>query len=177
MRGSWTGLTALLALAATNGSAARAAETATVAPACATTNAALPPELAGWLKMSAMQAGTQGAALPRAEAGVGYTLMLAPAETLSSIAPPGKPAAAGSYGGMLSLDIARAGTYVVALGAGAWVDVVKNGQPLASIAHGHGPACSTIRKTVEFALDPGHYTIQLAGNAEPTLDFLIARKP
>ena len=46
-----------------------------------------------------------------------------------------------------------------------------------SVAHGRGPACSGIRKMVDFALEPGLYVLQIAGNGGPSLPVMIARLP
>ena len=47
------------------------------------------------------------------------------------------------------------------LSAGAWIDVVKDGAQVASSAHGHGPACSTLRKQVAFELGISEVTVKL----------------
>jgi homogentisate 1,2-dioxygenase len=65
----------------------------------------------------------------------------------------------------------------VALGSGAWIDVLKGKAAMASVAHGHGPDCSGIRKMVDFRLSPGRYTLQIAANGEQTLPLMIARLP
>lgn len=69
--------------------------------------------------------------------------------------------------------IPRTGTYKVALGSGAWVDVVSQGRALASTAHGHGPACTGIRKIVDFNLAKGLYALQLAGIAGDSVKVMI----
>ena len=84
-----------------------------------------------------------------------------------------KPAAAGSFGGMAALHVTAPGTYRVALGSGAWVDLLGNGQFLPSAGHGHGPACSGIRKIVDFALQPGDYVLQVAGSTTATVTVLV----
>ena len=70
----------------------------------------------------------------------------------------------------------RPGTYRVALGAGAWVDMLRDGKAIASTAHGHGPACSGIRKIVDFPLTPGSYVLQLAGSPDANIPVLVAMK-
>jgi hypothetical protein len=44
-------------------------------------------------------------------------------------------------------------------------------------AHAPGPACSGIRKTVQFSLQPGRHVIQLSANGDPTIAVLISRAP
>ena len=57
----------------------------------------------------------------------------------------------------------------------AWVDVVRAGRALASSAHGHGPACTGIRKIVDFRLQPGRYVLQVSGGTSASVPVLIAR--
>lgn len=58
-----------------------------------------------------------------------------------------------------------AGTYGIVLDQAGWIDVIPGGQaaPLTSIAHQHGPACSTIRKIVRYHLEPGFYRVNVTG--------------
>lgn len=85
--------------------------------------------------------------------------------------------APGSFAGRYAFAIDTPGTYRVALSAGAWIDVVDGrGKALESIAHTQGPACSGIRKIVDFALAPGAYTLQLSGAKAPALRVLIVAK-
>jgi hypothetical protein len=70
------------------------------------------------------------------------------------------------------------GTYRVVLGSRAWIDLVTaRGTPVPSAAHSMGPACTGIRKMVDFALGAGSYTIQLSGNAEQAISVLVIRLP
>jgi hypothetical protein len=57
------------------------------------------------------------------------------------------------------------------------VDVIREGAAVPSVAHGHGPACTGIRKMVDFDLASGAYTLQLAGNASATLPLMLVRLP
>jgi len=77
---------------------------------------------------------------------------------------------------MLTLNVATAGTYVVAADAGAWLDVLSDGKPVASSAHGRGPSCSTIHKQVEFNLAPGRYVLQISGAPDASIGILFVRK-
>ena len=47
------------------------------------------------------------------------------------------------------------------------------GEPLKSVAHGHGPACSTIRKIVRFDLKPGAYRLYLTGLDKPDATVML----
>lgn len=148
-------------------------------PPCPPGAPALPPELAGWgTKMQLAAAAAAGNAAGTAlTIGRAATVTLLPTAEVAYPVPPGKPGGSGSHGGLLSFTIATAGSYRIALGAGAWIDVAQGGKLLASIAHGHGAACSGIRKTVDFALQPGRYLLEVAGSSDPRLDVMIARLP
>lgn len=76
------------------------------------------------------------------------------------IAPERKPDVH-KFGGMIPIDVKKAGRLVVALDAGAWIDLVQGGAAVKSVTHGHGPACSGIRKMVEFDVTSGRYQLQI----------------
>jgi hypothetical protein len=76
----------------------------------------------------------------------------------------------------LPFVVSEAGTYAVAVSLGAWIDVARDGQVLRSVAHDHGPACSTIRKIVDFRLEPGTYTITLSRTEASSARLLIFRR-
>jgi hypothetical protein len=76
----------------------------------------------------------------------------------------------------LILVIVDAGTYGVAIDQGAWIDVARGGATLASNGEGHGPACSSIRKIVDFQLLPGRYTITLSRTQAPSVRLLVVRR-
>jgi hypothetical protein len=46
-----------------------------------------------------------------------------------------------------------------------------------STAHSRGPECSTLRKMVDFPLQPGRYVLQVSANADARLPILLARRP
>jgi hypothetical protein len=59
-----------------------------------------------------------------------------------------------------TIRIRKAGTFGIALSEPGWIDVAPmRGKPLESVAHGHGPNCSTIRKVVRYKLKPGTYRV------------------
>jgi hypothetical protein len=90
---------------------------------------------------------------------------------------PGRPPAAGTFGGVYPIAIAKAGTYRIALSAGAWIDLIdRTGASLKSVAHTEGPACSSIRKIVDFELATGRYTLQLSGAKAGPMRVLIVPK-
>lgn len=153
---------------------ASASPMAATAP-CAATPAPPPPELIGWAAMAPVVAGTNAAGAPLVPLNQGARLTLGDAAAVHFAMAPGHAPAPGTSGGIVALTIAAAGRYRVALGAGVWVDMVKGGVNLRSIAHSQGPACTGIRKLVDFDLVPGNYLLQLSGNAAPTLAVMVAK--
>lgn len=65
------------------------------------------------------------------------------------------------FGGMVPIDVKKPGRLIVALDSGAWIDLVRDGHVVKSVTHGHGPACSGIRKMVEFDVEQGRYLLQI----------------
>jgi len=171
----WQAAAGLAAMIVLGPAAARAQE----APACAATDTALPAELGGWTAKSDLVSATSAADLSKAalSVGKGVEAQLHPTRTVTYVTQPEKPGGSVSHGGMFDLNIDQAGTYRIALGAGSWIDVLKDGKPLESVGHGMGPKCSTVRKMVDFALQPGHYVVQISANADEKLAIMALRRP
>lgn len=146
---------------------------------CPTPAAPLPPALAAWTPGPSLAAATDAASVAHTGIKLGgrVELMLAATDTVRFVHAPGKPAAPGSFGGMLAFTVARAGTYRIALGTGAWIDVVSGTTALNSVAHDHGPACSGIRKLVDFELTPGRYVLQIEGSKDAATPVLVTPLP
>jgi len=119
---------------------------APVAPpvACATIDTDLPVPMAGWTTT-----GT-GMAMDRA-----FTL----------------PATNGEASA--AFTITQAGRYRVALDQPGWIDIVREGEALTSVAHGHGPKCTTIRKIVDFDFIAGAYTLKLTKLTKPRAKLML----
>ncbi len=168
---------AALTMALSAGSAS--AQSASASPPACDTSAlpALPAELAGWASPSPVAAAGNARGLDRASLAPGKAAMVSLLPTPSVHYPlqPEKPGGSISHGGLLGFTITEAGTYRIALGSAAWIDVVRGGKPVTSTAHGHGPACSTIRKMVDFPLMPGRYILQVSANAGAGLPVLVTR--
>ena len=99
------------------------------------------------------------------------------AQQVAYVAPPAKPGGQDTYGGLLAFTVSTPGTYRIGLSAGAWIDVLRDGIAQTSTAHGHGPACSTLHKIVDFSLQPGGYALQLSGAADPDIGVVIIKAP
>jgi len=136
-------------------------------------------ELAPWNVPRPLQAGARSSQTSASTLAIGQAVRLTLLGTPQVRYPvrPEKPGGSVSYGGLIRLDVERAGTYRVALGSAAWIDLVHDGKALTSSAHGRGPDCTGIRKMVDFALTPGRYTVQIAANGEPETTVLVARLP
>jgi hypothetical protein len=146
-------------------------------PKCATVRPAFPAGFGGWSTRVPLSAGASPRTAPVLAVGRGADLSLHPIAQVAPVAPWGKVPAADASAGLAMFQVAHAGTYRVALGGPAWVDVVRAGKPMAAVAHGHGPACTGIRKIVDFRLRPGRYVLQLSGGGMASLPVLIAQGP
>ena len=142
-------------------------------PSCANVRVALPSELAGWSDQTPVSAGVKPGEGATVSVGQAALVSLHPAKHLA-LAPVAKTAADGN-GGTLTLAVTAPGTYRVALGAKAWIDLVQSGKALASTSHGHGPKCTGVRKLVDFKLAPGNYAIQLSGSDAESVALLVAK--
>lgn len=159
--------------------AAPMAKEAHAQPNCPADAEPIPPALAGWTGRAGMVAGTDADHLDAAQLalGKGVELALRPTPEVRYALRPENPGGSVSHGGMVALTIASAGAYRVAISSAAWLDVVRDGASLTSVGHGRGPACSGIRKMVDFALQPGRYVVQIAGNGQPAIGLLVTRLP
>lgn len=164
----------LIALAAPQGAFA-ADET----PVC-TAQGTLTPDLLGWSMLAFRDAAANPAGLSAARLATGEAVLakLAATPALAYVRRPEKPGDAASFGGMLQWQAATRGTYRVVLGTHAWLDLVAaRGGSIASVAHAKGPACTGIRKMVDFVVEPGTYTVQIAGSPTPTAQVMVIRLP
>jgi hypothetical protein len=146
---------------------------------CAATNAPLPPALAGWATKGTLRSAAQASALKAAALPLGQGILVAlhPTRQVRYVTQPEKPGGSVAHGGMVALSITAPGRYQVSLSSGAWIDMLKDGAALVSVAHAPGPRCSSIRKTVVFALQPGPYVLQISANADPAIIVMVTRVP
>ncbi len=147
------------------------------AAACPATPAALPAELQGWTRRTPIRAGATATRATALSIGEGVIATLLPTPKITYAVRPEKPGGSISSGGLFAFNVAAAGRYRVALGSGAWIDVLSGTKPVISAAHGHGPDCTGVRKMVDFDLQPGRYLLQVAGNGSPALPLMVARVP
>lgn len=150
-----------ISLAAASPAAAFAAPAAPSCPAAPV----LPPELADWSRdASSKTIYAFGDDLGADWSSLGAARTALPLHRFESlrygVAPERKPDVH-KFGGMIPIEVKKAGRLIVALDAGAWIDLVQGGAVVKSVAHGHGPPCSGIRKMVEFDVMPGRYQLQI----------------
>lgn len=139
---------------------------------CKATGSAIPPAFSGWADQTPVSAGTrpgEGATIPIGKA---VNVSLLAAKHLDLAPAPSRRPETGS-GGALSFQVTHAGVYRVALGAEAWVDVVRAGKSVAARGRGAPAPCAGIRRTIEFALTPGDYVLQLAGVMDDTVAVMV----
>ena len=136
------------------------------APVCSTINASLPEELVEW-RSPTKETGSSVAIGKKA------TISLRPVENVLYEIAPEKPGKEGTFGGSAAFDVSIEGTYRIALGAAAWIDVIEDGKTVASITHGHGPECSSIRKIVAFPFKPGRHILQFSGSSNAEIAVLV----
>lgn len=132
--------------------------------ACKAPDASLPTALAGW--------STPGDELVTGKA---VSLATVDAATLKGLPKGARPGRAA----MIAFRIAKAGTYGIALDQPGWIDVLpgaEGGAALPSVAHGHGPDCSTIRKIVRFELAPGTYRVFASGLARAKAKVMLVAR-
>lgn len=155
---------------------AAAAQTHEGHEACAAMNQAVP---AGWTDRLALTAaaadGAAGAAVLRL--GQSAAARLKPAAEVTYPVALKRAAAEPAYGGLFELNIPTAGTYRLSLSEPAWVEVAEAGVLVVSSAHAHGPACSTLRKMVDFPLKAGRHVVEIAGSPNPEMVLMAAPAP
>jgi hypothetical protein len=139
-------------------------------PSCQAVDASLPAAFAGWRTPSTLS----GPLRP----GMTVQVPLRPIGDLQMapdmpIAPHEARDGGASTGARFDLEIATAGTYRVALGNAAWIDLVQGGAALRPAGRDRGPACSSIHRILDFTLSPGRYLVQLSGTTAASARLLV----
>lgn len=136
-----------------------------------------PAEMANWAAPRSLDAGRTAAGAAVLTPGVAVTARLSSTPDVRYVVRPEKPGGSVSHGGLFTFTVATPGRYRIALGSAAWIDVLADGKPATSVAHGHGPACTGIRKMVDFDLGAGRYVLQVAGNGTADLPLMVTKLP
>ncbi|MDP3493808.1 MAG: hypothetical protein Q8R82_11885 [Hyphomonadaceae bacterium] len=149
-----------------------------LAATCTTTDVALPAGLNDWNGKAGINTapGVEHLAHARLTIGKGYEAGLLNTPKVALPVQPKKPGGSVAYAGLFSFTVETEGAYTVALGTAAWIDVLQDGKSAEPTSFGHGPACTTIRKMVDFQLKPGTHLLQVSANAAPTLKLMVAKK-
>jgi hypothetical protein len=95
------------------------------------------------------------------------------AEAKLAMPPERPPRTAGSLAGSVSFAAGAAGSYRVNLSAAAWIDVVQDGAYLKSGKFTGARDCAGIRKSVEFAIGPGPFIVQVSGVDSPEIRMVL----
>lgn len=130
-----------------------------------------------WARPAPLAAGQDATGAPAVKAGSAVRLTLVPMASIRLAAKPGKAATdakAPGFGGIVAFTAPTAGRYRIALQTPAWVDVVSNGRSVPSQRHGHGEACSGIRKIVDFDLPAGNHHIQISNDDKSETTLMVA---
>jgi hypothetical protein len=135
----------------------------------------LPEAWKGWAVPDAVPAAATPATQSEILIGHAYTTPLKTTASVSYAVQP-KKTREGTFGGLFMLTVEKAGVYTIGLDQAGWIDVVRDGKVIRSSGHGHGPDCSTIRKMVDFRLDPGHYTVQVSNAPKETAIIAVMLK-
>jgi hypothetical protein len=107
-----------------------------------------------------------------------FQLGLKPSEAAGYLLPLKKPAAAGTYGGVVKVAaIAKAGTYEVTLSREAWVDVIQNQARAKSLNVSRQRDCETIRKSIKFERKTGPAALQISGVDSASIVVSLAAAP
>jgi hypothetical protein len=138
--------------------------------------AALPAAWSGWGKARALLAATStdGVGAAVFAPGEAIDLALRPDPEVKYVSLPQGEGEEASFGGLASFRIETAGRYGVGVGAGAWVDVSRDGKATPTALFGPGPACTAVRKVVAFDLVPGDYVLEVSGNETSELRVMVA---
>jgi hypothetical protein len=86
-------------------------------------------------------------------------------------APPERaPKSADSFAGYVRLGaVPKAGTYLIGLSSGAWLDAIQDGKNLKTIAFSGATDCDGIRKVVKFELHAEPLLLQISGVAADSI--------
>lgn len=126
-----------------------------------------------WTQSGQAQAGALTHGAPALILGKPVVATLSPAAHIQFAVLPGKGAKEG-HGGLFTLSLRQAARVGIALDGSAWVDVVTGTVAVPSVEHGHGPACSDIRKIIWFDLSAGRHLVQIAGSNAATVRVMAA---
>jgi hypothetical protein len=126
-----------------------------------------------WLTQPTLASIDSGGAAPT---GGAVAVRLIPFSDVRFSRPPERrPKIANSNGAIVNVPVvAKAGLYQISLSDEAWIDVVQNGERVASAAFSGKPGCAGLRKSVRFALSASPAIIQISGATVDRIGLAIA---
>jgi hypothetical protein len=117
-----------------------------------------------------LASGAELTALPS----TGVTLALMTPADAKLPSPPERAPKDGTFAGFASVKAApKAGIYTISLSAGAWVDVVQDGNFLKPKAFSGATDCDGIRKTMKYELSDKPFVLQVSGTKENSISIAI----
>jgi hypothetical protein len=116
-----------------------------------------------------LTSGTEFAALPTS----GFTLGLAATSDAKLPAAPERASKDGTFAGFANVTGAPNGLYTISLSAGAWVDVVQDGQALKPLGFSGATDCDGIRKTMKYELAAKPFVLEISGAKEHAISVAI----
>jgi hypothetical protein len=126
---------------------------------------------AGWMTPLPVHAALTRQMYFALKTGKAYTIALAPAISVRLERQSRRIPKPGTWAGLAALDIAARGKVTIALSSAAYIDLVRGGVTLASVAHQRTGACPTMHKTVTFDVVPGRYLVQLTDAPDRSVVF------
>jgi hypothetical protein len=133
-------------------------------------------DITGPQALLAAPAETAGAAAFDRGKAVAISVPLSPLGEAKLAMPPERaPKNSDSYAGSVPFAAGGDGTatYRVSLSANAWIDVVQDGGYVKSGRFTGARDCTGIRKSVEFAIGPGPFIVQLSGADSPEIRMVL----
>ena len=108
-----------------------------------------------------------------------YQVQLSPQNEVTFVAGPGKKMLSdGAYAGLAAFDTSAPGTYRVSLDVPFWIDVVANGQLVASKDFQGARGCNAPHKIVAYELPAAkHLVLQFSGATSASVRVAITRVP
>jgi len=104
----------------------------------------------------------------------GITLTLLTPADAKLPSPPERAPKEGTFAGFASFKaVPKAGVYTISLSAGAWVDVVQDGQFLKPKAFSGATDCDGIRKTMKYELSDKPFVLQISGTKDNSISIAI----
>jgi len=70
-----------------------------------------------------------------------------------------------NFGGLLTFEAPRTGTYYLASKTRLWIDIVRDAKKTKSVGHDMREQCQKISKVVAFHLQKGRHLLQLSSNS------------